>query len=57
MAMVLTQPVTEISTKNLPGGGVKARPTTHSLLSVSCLENVIASTSHNPIVLHGLLQG
>jgi hypothetical protein len=28
-----------------------------SLISPHCLENVEASTSHNPMGLHGLLQG
>jgi hypothetical protein len=29
----------------------------HRYLRADCLENVGASTSHNPIGLHGLLQG
>jgi hypothetical protein len=61
MAMGSTQPLTEMSTKNLPGrikGGQHVR-LTNSLPSVSRLsrENVGASTSHNPMGLHGLLQG
>jgi hypothetical protein len=55
MALGSTQPVTEMSTRNLPGGGSKVRPARH--LWADCLENVGASTSHNPVGLHGLLQG
>jgi hypothetical protein len=58
MALGSTQPLTEISTRNLPGG--KGRPAlTTSPPSMSRLsrENVGASTSHNPMGLHGLLQG
>jgi hypothetical protein len=57
MALGSTQPLTEMNTKNLPGGkGWPAgawgwQPHRH------CLENVGASTSHNPMSLHGLLQG
>jgi hypothetical protein len=32
-------------------------PTLHTITDCSCLENVEASTSHNPVGLHGLLQG
>jgi hypothetical protein len=60
MALGSTRPLTEMSTRNLPGG--KGRPA-HKAdnLTAICepivLENVGASTSHNPLVLHGLLQG
>jgi hypothetical protein len=60
-AMVLgsTQPLTEMSTRNLPGG--KVRPTRKAYnLNAICeptLENVGASTSHDPMGLRGLLQG
>jgi hypothetical protein len=42
--------------------GVKVRPVRkasqpHRQLWADCLENVGASTSHNPMGLHGLLQG
>jgi hypothetical protein len=50
MALGSTQPLTEMSTRNLPGG--KGRPA----LKADCLENVRASTSHNPMGLHGLLK-
>jgi hypothetical protein len=60
MALGSTQPLTEMSTRNFPGGksGRQVRLTT-SPPSVSRLsrENVGASTSHNPTGLHGLLQG
>jgi hypothetical protein len=59
MALESTQPVTEISTRHLPGG--KGRPTRKADLTAICepivLENVGASTTHNPVGLHGLLQG
>jgi hypothetical protein len=59
MALGLTQPLTEMSTRNLPGG--KGRPARKAdiltaILWDDCLENVGASTSHNPMRLHGLLQ-
>jgi hypothetical protein len=44
MTLGSTQPLTEMSARNLPGG--KGRP-------ADCLENVGASTSHNPMGLHG----
>jgi hypothetical protein len=55
-----TQPLIELSTRNLPGD--KGRPehkddSTHQRhLSAQHLENEAASTSHNPMGLHGLLQ-
>jgi hypothetical protein len=60
MALVSTQPLSEISTRNLPGG--KGRPAckADSLTSISSRlsrKNVGASTSHSPMGLHGLLQG
>jgi hypothetical protein len=60
MALWSTQPLTEMSTRNLPGGegvngGLRVRLTTLPP-SVSRLsrENLGASTSHNPMSLHGL---
>jgi hypothetical protein len=38
-------------------GGRRVGLTTHRYLYVDCLETVGASTSHNPMGLHGLLQG
>jgi hypothetical protein len=56
MALGSTQPLTEMSTENLPGDkGRSARGADN--LTADCLENVGASTSHNPMGLHGLLQG
>jgi hypothetical protein len=56
-----TQPLTEMSTRNLPGGvkGSWRVSLTTSPPSVSRLsrENVGALTSHNPMGLHGQLQG
>jgi hypothetical protein len=59
MSRVSTQPLTEMSTRNLPGG--KGRPArkadnlTAICEPIFCL-NMGSSTSHNPIGLHGLLQ-
>jgi hypothetical protein len=50
MALGSTQPLTEISTRNLPGG--KGQPAR----GADNLENVGASTFHNSMGLHGLLQ-
>jgi hypothetical protein len=60
MALGLTQPLTEMSTRNLPGG--KERPALKAdnltaFLWADCLKNVEASKSHKPLGLHGLLQG
>jgi hypothetical protein len=54
VALEPTQPLTEISTRNLPGvkGGLPARKA-DSLT----IQNVGDSMSHNPMGLHGLLQG
>jgi hypothetical protein len=51
-----TQPLTEMSTRNLPGGKGGRRVKLTSPPSVSRLskENVGASTSHTPTGLHGL---
>jgi hypothetical protein len=59
MGLGSTQPVTEMSTRNLPGVksgrriGLTTLPPSMSRMS----ENVGASTSRNPKGLHGLLQG
>jgi hypothetical protein len=60
MALGSTQPPTEMSTRNLPvGKGRPARETDN--LTAICepivQKNVGASTSHNLMSLHGLLQG
>jgi hypothetical protein len=56
MALESTQPLTEMSTRNLPGGKKRpARRADNLPPSVSRMsENVGASTSHNPMGLHGL---
>jgi hypothetical protein len=51
MALWSTEPLTEMSTRNIPGG--KGRPARKA----DNLENVGASMSHNCMDLHGLLQG
>jgi hypothetical protein len=56
MTLGLTQPLIEMSTRNRPGG--KGRMVLKAdNLTGDCLENVWASTSHNPMGLHSLLQG
>jgi hypothetical protein len=64
MALGSTQSRTEMSTRNLPGGGGggKGRPARKAgNLTAICepivWENVGASASHNTMGLHGLLQG
>jgi hypothetical protein len=62
MALGSTQPPTEMSTMNLPGGvkladrlvGLTTSPPS---VSANCLESVGASMSYNPMGLHGMLQG
>jgi hypothetical protein len=62
MALGSTQPLTEMSTRNYPGGGIKdgrrVRLTTLPP-SVSRLsrENMGTSTSHNPMGLQSLFTG
>jgi hypothetical protein len=60
MALGSTQPLTEMRTRNLPvgvKGGRRVRLTSQPSVSQLSRENVGASTSHNPMGLHGLLQG
>jgi hypothetical protein len=60
MSLASTQPLTEMSTRNLPGAKGRAVHEADNLtphLWTDCLENVEASTSHNPVGLHDLLQG
>jgi hypothetical protein len=61
MALESTQPLKEMSTRNLPWGvkGSQRIGLTTLLPSVNRLsrQNVGASTSHNPMGLHDLLQG
>jgi hypothetical protein len=56
MALGLTQPLIETSTRNLPEG--KGQPVRRAdNLTADCLDSVGSSTPHNPIGLNGLLQG
>jgi hypothetical protein len=54
MALRPTQPLTEMSTRNLPGGKGPVRKADN--LTTDCVEMVGASMSHNPMGLHGVLQ-
>jgi hypothetical protein len=53
MTLGSTQPLTDMSTRSLPEG--KELPARKAV--VDCLENVWASTSHNPMGLHVVLKG
>jgi hypothetical protein len=58
MALGPTQPLTEMSTRNLPGGKGRPARTADNLTAICepiAYKNVGASTSHNPMGLHGLL--
>jgi hypothetical protein len=59
MALGSTQPLTEMSTRNFPGGKKRpARRADNLPTSMSRIpENVEASTSRNPTGLHGLYRG
>jgi hypothetical protein len=60
MALELTQSLTEISTRNLPEAKWRPELKADSLTAICepiIWKNVEASTSHNPVGLHGLLQG
>jgi hypothetical protein len=56
MVLGSTQPLTEMSTRNIPRG--KGQPACKAdNLTAICVENEGALTSHKPMGLHGLLQG
>jgi hypothetical protein len=60
MALGSTQPLTEISTRNIPEGeGRPARKADNvtAICEAIVYKNVGASTSHSPMGLHGPLQG
>jgi hypothetical protein len=58
MALGSTQPLTEMSVRNLPGGTRRpARKADNRHLWANCLEYVGASTSDTPTGPHGLLRG
>jgi hypothetical protein len=56
MALGSTQPVTEMNIRNLPLGKEQPAHKADNLTS-ELIENVGSSMSHNPVDLHGLLQG
>jgi hypothetical protein len=60
MALGSTQPLTEMSTRNLPVDKMQAARKVDYLTAICepifYREYVGTSTSHNPIGLHGLLQ-
>jgi hypothetical protein len=60
ITLEVTDPLTEMSTRNLRGGLNRVGAygwQLHRYLWADCLENVGSSTSHNPMGLHDLLQG
>jgi hypothetical protein len=57
MALGSTQPLTEMSTRNLTSGRRVRLTISEPSVSRLSRENVGASTSHSPMGLHGLLQG
>jgi hypothetical protein len=62
MALGSTKPLIGRSTRNLPGGKGRPARETDNLTAICqpilyLVENVAASTSHNPMDLHDLLQG
>jgi hypothetical protein len=60
MALGSTQPLTEMTTRNVPGGKrwpARGADNLTAICGADCLENVGSSTSHNPMALHGLLLG
>jgi hypothetical protein len=60
MALGSNQPLTEMSTRNIPRGKGRPERKADNLTATSepiVLENVGASTSHNLMGLHGLLRG
>jgi hypothetical protein len=60
MAMGSTQSLTEMSTRNIPGGEARPVRKTDNLTAICepiVYKNVGASTSHSPMGLHSPLQG
>jgi hypothetical protein len=60
MVLGSTQPLTEMSTRNIPGG--EGRPARKADNVTAICEPIVyktvgASTSHSPMGLHGPLQG
>jgi hypothetical protein len=55
MTLGSTKPLTEMSTRNLPGSKGRPAHKADNLTAVceaDCMETVEASTSHNPVGLH-----
>jgi hypothetical protein len=57
MAMVSTEPLTEMSTGNLPVQPMHKADNLTAICEPIVLENMVASTSHNPMDLQNLLTG
>jgi hypothetical protein len=60
MALGSTQPLTEMSTRNIPGDEGRPARKADNLTAICepiVYKNVGASTSHSPMSLHGPLQG
>jgi hypothetical protein len=60
MALGSTQPLTEMSTRNIPGGEGRPARKVDNLTAICesiVYKNVGASTSHSPMGLHDPLQG
>jgi hypothetical protein len=57
MALGLTQPLAEMSTRNLPMRLSATSRKADNFTAVDCVENVAVCTPQNPSSLHGLLQG
>jgi hypothetical protein len=60
MALGSTQPLTEMSTRNIPGGEGRSARKADNLTAICepiVYKYVGASTSHSPMGLHGPLQG
>jgi hypothetical protein len=60
IALGSTQPLTEMSTRNIPGGEGRPARKADNLTAICepiVYKNVGASTSHSPMGLHGPLQG
>jgi hypothetical protein len=55
MTLGSTQPLTDMSTRNIPGGEERPEPKADNFTAIC--EPMGALTSHNPMGLHGLLQG
>jgi hypothetical protein len=57
MALGSTQPLIEMSTRNLPGGEGRSARKAHLKVRFEPIIEKKCGTSHNPMGLQGLLQG